>query len=108
MNGVYRETTLERCLIIGSNDYVLALYTSNNKDYCRLASVASVVVHSLLGLRGTPVVCSNDIQKISWNALSAAKSANLSAMIREASTGSVFRWMMKSIQMNYYRSDRIF
>lgn len=87
-NGVYRETTLERCLIVGPNDYVLALYTSNNKDYCRLASVASVVVHSSLGLRGTPVVCSNDIQKISWYALSAAKSANLSAMIREASTGS--------------------
>ena len=87
-NGVYRETTLERCLIVGPNDYVLALYTSNNKDYCRLASVASVVVHSSLGLRGTPVVCSNDMQKISWYALSAAKSANLSAMIREASTGS--------------------
>lgn len=87
-NGVYRETTLERCLIVGPNDYVLALYTSNNKDYCRLASVASVVVHSSLGLRGTPVICSNDIQKISWYALSAAKSANLSAMIREASTGS--------------------
>lgn len=86
-NGVYRETTLERCLIVGPNDYVLALYTSNNKDYCRLASVASVVVHSSLGLRGTPVVCSNEIQKISWYSLSTAKSANLSAMIHAASTG---------------------
>lgn len=86
-NGIYRETTLERCLIVGPNDYILALYTSNNKDYCRLASVASVVVHSSLGLRGTPVVCSNEIQKISWYSLSADKSANLSAMIHEASTG---------------------
>lgn len=86
-NGVYRKTTLERCLIVGPNDYILALYTKNNKDYCRLASVTSVVVHSSLGLMGTPVVCCNGIQKISWYSLSAAKSANLSAMIREASTG---------------------
>ncbi len=86
-NGVYRETYLERCLILSPNDYVLALYTSNNKHYCHLANVASIIVHSSLGLRGTAVVCNNEKHKISWYSLNALEAENISAMIHDASSG---------------------
>lgn len=87
-NGVYRETSLEKCFILDSKDYIIARFKVNQKEYYRFANVSSVSVHSSLGLRGTPVACYSDVQDLAWFYLKfESVSPSLADMIRDASSG---------------------
>lgn len=69
-NGVYKSANIQNNLVLGSNDYLVVKYTSVEGVKCRFVKASSIVkTHTILGLKGLPLITDVKNAKISWHSM---------------------------------------
>ena len=77
-NGTYKNAELQNNLILGSNDYVATKYSSVEGVKYRFIRVSSIVkTHTILGLKGTPLITDAKDSKISWHPMVLSATSNI-------------------------------
>lgn len=69
-NGIYKKANIQNSFILDSKDYIAVKYSSEECFKYRFIQVSSVApIHSILGLKGTPMIIDAKDNCISWTPL---------------------------------------